>query len=645
MGVSCMVTISSNDVSAAAVQLPWKFDRETGLLLGCPIEGDLNATVLQFVLERALHAPQKRAIIAGGRYLTYQALVVWAERIASELRCSGAKSGSVVSVLAEPGAGMVAGIIGVMMAGCTYLPLDLSFSDDRIASVFEDAAVVCVVADAQGASRVRGLPVINLEEPCSSFADGDDFCSLPTVADSIPRETGSAKAAPAYVIYTSGSTGTPKGVKISHRNLAASTAARRMVYPGEPIFLMVSPLAFDSSVAGIWGTLTAGGTIVVASRDEMRDPAALIDLIADEGVTHLLCVPSLYRYLVGEAMTRKAGDIASLRCVIVAGEALDDVLVKRHFASPAGHACLVNEYGPTEATVWATYYVLQEVGEIAIGGPIPGAVLVVVDEIGQPITDGKVGELLIGGAGVSDGYLNAPLTDPSFLRVENTIGISDRFYRTGDQVRLNEDGLLSFVGRRDQQVKVRGHRIELLALESAVLEMHGVHKACALATENGDGLSIFVETEMELSDENLRAFIRQKMGEAYVPSSVAFLPSLPLSSTGKVDRQALEDIASQRATRPMPVTERLQKDNTIARVAKVWAKVLQRDDIPSTTNFFDLGGHSLLVFALQDELEQQFGRKPSAIDLFRSTTVVDQAKLFETDGLNTPCCGKCIRNL
>jgi amino acid adenylation domain-containing protein len=436
----------------------------------------------------------------------------------------------------------------------------------------------------------------------------------------------------AYLIYTSGSTGEPKGVLVEHAQLAASTLARRMVYPGRPVFLLVSPVAFDSSVAGLWGTLTAGGRLVIATADEVRDPEALVRLVDRHRVTRLLCVPSLYRVLLDAADRVGAERLRSLESVIVAGEDLPEALVRRHFAD-GGTASLVNEYGPTEATVWASYHRFAGPGPVSIGGPVPGARLYVLDEFGNQVGPGTEGELYIGGAGVARGYFGRPAaTAEKFVDDPFTERPGARMYRTGDRVRWTAGGTLEFLGRRDHQVKVRGHRVELGAVEAALRAIPGVRDAVVVPDDAKTRLTGFTLVDPGTAIESVRDQLASRLPAVMVPASIRVLDSFPLSVNGKVDRAALAAAAS----RPVPPTGTLAGggaiDGTTAKVAAAWAEVLGMADVPADVNFFDLGGQSMAVFQLQDALESRTGSRPSVVALFRHTTVAAQAALIRDGG-------------
>ncbi|MGO4749172.1 AMP-binding protein, partial [Streptomyces sp. 2MCAF27] len=338
----------------------------------------------------AADRPTAVAVRCGDIAVPYGELISWSRQLSHRLAAAGVGAGDRVALLAEPSAAMIASVLGVLGAGAAYVPVDLAQPDARVATILHDAQVAAVVTTAHTRHRAPGshLPVVTVPD-----VPGEE----PDAAASGSFAAAAGPADPAYLIYTSGSTGEPKGVIVEHRNLAASTRARLMVYPDPetPTFLLVSPLAFDSSVAGIWGTLQAGGCLVAASADELRDADRLVSLVSRHRVTRTLCVPTLYGLLLDAAERAGTAPLASLRQVIVAGEALPQPLVDRHFAvhssavhSSASHssvADLVNEYGPTETTVWATFHRFTGVEPVSIGRPVPGARLYVLDDELQPV--------------------------------------------------------------------------------------------------------------------------------------------------------------------------------------------------------------------------------------------------------------------
>lgn len=565
--------------------------------------------------------PLRVAVRSGDTELSYGELDAWARRIAASVRAAGAGSGERIGVLVEPSNAMIATVLGILYAGAAYVPADPAHPDQRIADVFADAGVSAVIVADGTSDRLPALtcPVIRAED--AREGEGTTATAVAVAPDDA-----------AYVIYTSGSTGEPKGVLVEHRQLSASTGARRAVYPGAPVFLLVSPLAFDSSVAGVWGTLTAGGCLVVAASDEIRDPERLVRLAERRQVTRLLCVPLLYSALL-DAATRQGGRLDALDTVIVAGESPAEALVERHFALFGRTVALVNEYGPTEATVWASFRRYEAPGPISIGGPVPGVRLYVLNEELKPVPRGVSGELFIGGAGVARGYFGRPeATAQSFVGDPFTDVEDARMYRTGDLVLWNEDGELEFLGRRDQQVKIRGHRIELGAVEAHLRTAPGVSDAVVVTNAERTQLVGFVLSASGISPESIREHVADRLPQAMVPNWIRVLDRFPVTANGKIDRKHLSALAETHPDSQSENVAAAPTDDTTGRVSAAWAEVLKRENIPTEVNFFDLGGHSIKLFELQNALEEHTGVRLSVVALFSHTTVAAQATLIR-DGV------------
>ncbi|MFF3222394.1 non-ribosomal peptide synthetase [Nocardia suismassiliense] len=579
--------------------------------------------VHEMVGEIAEKDPTRIAVRAGSGSLDYGALWAWAGRIAGRLAVAGVGRGTRIGVLVEPSAAMIAVVLGVLRSGAAYVPLDQAHPSTRIGAVLDDARVACVVTTAGAAPRLAEVDL-----PLVLVADASDEPELAAPA-AIPAHEVLA-ADPAYIIYTSGSTGEPKGVLVEHRQLAASTIARHEVYAVAPTFLLVSPLAFDSSVAGVWGTLTTGGCLVVAASDETRDPERLLDLIARHQVTRILCVPSLYGVLLDAASRPDAARPSTLETVIVAGEALSDTLVARHFAERHSAAVLVNEYGPTEATVWASYRRFDRPGRVSIGGPVPGVQLYVLDDRMRSTAQGVEGELYIGGPGVSRGYVGrASATAGTFVADPFTPTAGARMYRTGDRVRWDDEGTLEFLGRRDEQVKIRGHRVELGAVENLLRAAPRVRDAVVVTDSARTQLTGFVLAASAVIEiERVHEYLASRLPAVMIPR-IQVLDSFPVTVNGKVDRSRLRGRADENPHTSAPVAAPSgDPHSSAAGVIAAWAETLDVPDVPVDINFFDLGGNSFTMFQLQNALERHTGSRPSVVQLYRHTTVAAQAELI-----------------
>lgn len=598
---------------------------------GEPLAAGPLPPVHELVERIAAQSPGLPAVRSGTSSISYGELSAWADRAAARLADAGAGHGSLVGVLAEPSAAMVAAVLAVLRCGAAYVPVDPAHPDRRIAAVLKDAQVSAVVTAGTVGERLAGLgvPVIAADATADDGPKGGNQTAHRPPAASVHEHDA------AYLIYTSGSTGEPKGVVVEHGQLAASTAARRMVYPGRPVFLLVSPLAFDSSVAGLWGTLTAGGCLIVAGADDVRDPERLVELVERHQVTHLLCVPSLYSVLLDAAVRLGTARLRTLETVIAAGEPLPPELVERHFALRTGQTVLVNEYGPTEATVWASYHRFEAPGPVSIGRPVPGARLYVLDDELRPVPPGVEGELCIGGAGVTRGYHGRPeATAEAFPRDPFVDSPTARMYRTGDLVRRQPDGTLAFLGRRDHQVKIRGHRVELGAVEAHLADLTGVREAAAVVDGTGDTLVAFVVGPAQADAGSLRERLAARLPAAMVPARITVLDDFPRTVNGKTDRTALSERAdAERAAapdgpaRPDESTRPAEGDLT-DQVAAAWAEVLKTTHVPLDVNFFDLGGHSLAMYQLRDALERHTGQRPSMVAMFEHSTVASQTTML-----------------
>ncbi|WP_422775841.1 amino acid adenylation domain-containing protein [Pseudomonas mediterranea] len=581
--------------------------------------------------EQVLRTPDACALVDARQAFTYAELNAQANRLAHHLIAAGVQPGDLVAICVERSAAMISGLLGILKAGGAYVPLDPSYPAERLASIVEDARPRLLLADPVGRAAVG-----TLQEGTRYLAIEQAMAAQTSTRDPRWDATGLTPTHLAYVIYTSGSTGKPKGVMIEHRNLVASTLARRTVY-GPSIdkrFLLLSSIAFDSSVAGIFGTLVSGGTLCIPAAEAARDPQAIARFIGEQAITSLLCVPSLGR-LVLASLASENGH-GSLREMIVAGEACPAQLVQE-CAGLEPAIVLYNEYGPTEATVWATVHrcTAQDQGTVPIGRAIPNSRLYVLDEQGRPVPLGVPGELYVGGAGVARGYLDrAQLNAEHFLADPFSPDDEARMYRTGDLVRMRADGVLDFLGRNDQQVKIRGFRIEPGEIEALMLTLPGVREAAVIAREDSPGalrLVAYLSVEPHLAGRNasstLRPYLTSQLPDYMVPAAFVVVEQLPLSPNGKLDRRALpaprsEDFAYREYEAPNGETEEL--------LAKIWADLLGLERIGRHDDFFELGGHSLLAVQVTLRARETFAVEVPLRSLFEHPSLLALADLINT---------------
>ncbi|MBE9066937.1 amino acid adenylation domain-containing protein [Leptolyngbya cf. ectocarpi LEGE 11479] len=453
------------------------------LTTGETLDYPRDLTIHQLIEAQVDKTPDAPAVVFQGQTLTYGELNQRAERLAGVLRSHGVAPGERVALCLNPSLERIVSILAVLKAGAAYVPLDPAYPAARLTYCLEDTNPKLLLTQRSVRLPETSVPLAYLDEKHAEALSPPSSVSLAQPDDL------------AYIIYTSGSTGQPKGVMVSHRNLVHSTMARFQVYP-EPVgrFLLLSSIAFDSSVAGIFWTLCQGGTLVLPPERIEQDLYQLATLISQQTITHMLCVPTLYSLLLESANLQQ---LSKLRMVIVAGEACSRNMAQQHYAKlPATD--LYNEYGPTEATVWCTAYrvpVDLEPGPIAIGKAIPNTQVYLLNEDLQPVPIGAVGEIYVGGDGVTRGYLNQPEKTAAVFIVAEDGGqgggqdggqCPPYLYKTGDLARYRADGLLEWLGRCDRQVKIRGHRIELGEIEDALREQDLVQEAVVVAQSTSD---------------------------------------------------------------------------------------------------------------------------------------------------------------
>ena len=583
-------------------------------------------TLHGMVRAQAERTPHRVALEQDGATLDYAALVARADHLAQRLRRAGVGPGAVVGIAMERSFHLVEALLGVLEAGGAYLPLDPQLPAARLELMLDDAAVSVVVVDAAiardagtadrvGARLARGGRRLMVHGP-----DAADRASAAPVATMAGADTEDV----AYVIYTSGSTGRPKGVAVSHRAIANRLAWVRAIDLDDDVrFLHKTTISFDVSVAEIFAPLVCGGRVVLARPGGQRDTAYLVRLIADAGITDTSFPPALLRLLLDDPAFTAAD---RLRTVITGGEAVPADLV-RTFAERMPGVAIENRYGPTEATVSVTRWVgpagLKH-GPVPIGRPIAGAEVYVLDEHLEPVPAGVAGELYLGGPCLAHGYLGRPArTAMSFVPHPFARQLGERFYKTGDLVRMHADGHLVFAGRVDEQVKIRGFRVELGEIESVLLAHGGVREAAVVDLPDGDTrrLAAYVATRSNGApapdDRELAAWVAARLPEHMVPAAFVRLDTLPTTPSGKVDRKALPapDWRASSAPYEAPTTP------TEHAVAAIWSTLLDVEEVGRADDFFALGGHSLLAGRALTRLRSQLEIEVPLRALFEHPTL------------------------
>jgi len=572
-----------------------------------------------FFEQRVDRDPTRTAALFEGTSVSYAELEWRSNQLASALIARGAAPEAIVGVCLPRSLDMVVALLGVLKAGAAYLPLDPTYPAERLSHMCRDAGVSLVVScssTVEALSHARDVSTVLLD------VHRDELARQPNTRPNI----GTRPEQLAYVLYTSGSTGKPKAVLVEHRNVANFLAGMAqqldLATPGG--WLCATSIGFDISVLEIFGALAHGFTLILHS-DESEPAYALAELLTLPEVTHFQCTPSQARLLLAEPRACRA--LGSLHELLVGGEALP-VDLARELRSLLSNGRLFNMYGPTETTIWSTVHPVEEAeGSVPIGRPIANTQLYILDDRGELCARGVVGELHIGGAGVSRGYhLRPELTSERFLRnpfVGGSATTPARMYKTGDLVRQRLDGELVFVCRNDQQVKLRGYRIELGEIELALRSHPELDEAVVVArAERGRDVRLvaYLVASAQPTIPELKTFLtRAGLPEYMLPQTFVLLSELPRTPNGKLDRNALpvpeQDRSLGTGSYSAPQGELEQK------VADAWSIVLGLARVGRHENFFDLGGHSLLVVRLAEELAHRIGRTVAIPDLFRFPTV------------------------
>jgi amino acid adenylation domain-containing protein len=563
---------------------------------------------------RAAESPCAPAVAHAGRTLSFAALDRRASAVAARLRALGVGPEVRVGVLLERGPELAAALLGVLKAGGAFVPLDPDYPAERIAYVLEDSGAVAVLSDGAHALPPSSPPAVSVAAILDAEADG--FVPVEVDADAL-----------AYVIYTSGSTGRPKGVGVTHRALVSHNHAVISAYgllAGDSV-AQIASVGFDIAVEEIFPTWAAGGTVVFRPAHVPGFGGGFLRWLGHEGIT-VLNLPTAFWHAWVADLAAAGGELPpSLRLVVVGGERAQPAALARWRAAAGERVRWINSYGPTEATVTATVWELagEPAGEVPIGAALANTRAHVLGEAMHPVGEGEPGELFLGGDGVARGYLGRPaLTAERFVPDPFSQAPGARLYRTGDRVREGDGGVLEFLGRLDDQVKVGGFRVEPGEVESVLGTHPAVAHAAVVARDDGSGRTRLVGYTVARDGERvdpaeLRRWLRGRLPGYMVPSALVALAALPLTGHGKVDRRALPAPAALE-----PLDAWLGDAGETARaLAEIFQEVLGAPRVGADEDFFDLGGHSLLGMQVLSRVRQRWGVELPVRAVFQAPTV------------------------
>jgi amino acid adenylation domain-containing protein len=574
---------------------------------------------------QALRAPDAVAIKEGDRQFSYAELERRANQVAHALIAGGVRPDDRVGLYAGRSAEMIIGMLGILKSGSAYLPLDPNYPPDRLSFMVSDSSPVALLASPELFQHAPALSV-----PTIALSD---TLSYP---DSVPSVGGLTSRNLAYVTYTSGSTGAPKAAMTEHRSVLrlVINPSYAHVRPGDRVPHCANSV-FDATTWEIWAPLLNGATVIVIPQSVLLDPVLFNQALVDHSVTAMWLTVGLFH----EYVDALEGAFGGLRFLITGGDVVNPATAARVLARRKRPKQLINAYGPTETTTFATMFVMEaqprgrDMESLPIGRPLANTSVYVLDENRQPVSIGEVGELYIGGPGVARGYLNRPqMTAERFVSDPFSRDMNANMYKTGDLARWRADGNLEFLGRNDSQVKIRGFRIEPGEIEAQLAAHPEVRAVVVVVREEARGqkelVAYFVPRDAQVSPsvEELRTHLKDLLPEYMVPSALVRLDRLPLTANGKLDRRALpvpqaDAYVTHAYEAPQGELEEI--------LARIWKDLLKVEQVGRHDNFFDVGGHSLVAMKAVTRIAEQTAINVSIASIFRYPTIAMFAEYID----------------
>lgn len=606
---------------------------------------DFNDTAAQYPADTTIHqlfeeqvekTPEFIAVSAQGETVTYRQLNEKSSNLARVLREKGVKAGTVTALMVEPSVQMIASILAILKAGGAYLPIDVTTPMQRVQMLLDDSAANFFI------TKKKCIETIDFKKQVIDLEDKTLFNAPADAGDPGKIDNINKSSDPAYVIYTSGSTGVPKGVMVEHCNILNYTYWRLKEYQqtSGDVALQLLSVSFDGFCANLYPTILSGGKIVLQSENLLEVIESVEKVIVDENVTTLSLTPSFYKTILKKVQPQS---LENIKFVVLGGEKAGKSLI-RMSNDKAPHIKLINEYGPTENTVTTAALVGMNTGNASLAGkPIANNHVFILGPNLELMPVGVPGELCASGHGLSRGYLNNPqLTAERFVTNPFATGDSHykKLYRTGDIARRHPDGNIEIMGRSDDQVKVRGYRVELGEIANRLLDHDNIKEAVVdvleVGTENENNLendspdhvlcAYIVTRDGELDIPQTREHLLAELPDYMLPAHFIKLPAIPLTQTGKIDRKALSKMAGHLKEADEYVAPRT---GTQEKLAAIWKKHLELDRVGIKDNFFNIGGDSIKVLSLLYDINSEFGIEFKVENLYENENIEKFSLLLE----------------
>ena len=589
-----------------------------------------DKTIYHLFGDQAERIPDHNVLIGpaggvGAITLTYRELEQRSCRLARLLGAGGVKPSTIVGICLERCPEMVIGILGILKSGGAYLPIDPGSPQSRIDYMLNDSGATLLVTDNECPfpSSARGF---------SFLAIGRELLGDDNQGGSSVMESVAAPSDLAYTIYTSGSTGRPKGVMVSQRSVVNVLYALQDENPfGQwDTYLLKTSYTFDVSVTELFGWFMGGGRLAVMRRDGEKDPGEILDVIEREHVTHINFVPSMFNVFLEICSPQNLLRLSRLKFIFSVGEALLPEIADK-FRRLNTQVEMVNLYGPTEGTVYASKYSLSDRdgrGSVPIGKPLPNVKIYILDKGDRLQPPGVFGELVISGVGLARGYLNRPE-----LTAEKFVGYPLRHYKTGDLTRWLPDGNIEFLGRMDGQVKIRGHLVELGEIEAQLLTHEDIREAVVTARKDEMGdryLCAHIVSDKEFTIRDLRRYLGRLLPDYMIPAYLMQLEMIPHTESGKVNRRALPDPEVKVGATYAPPRNEIEE-----RLAQVWQKVLKVEKVGIYDNFLEIGGNSIKIMQLSSGIAKEFSMEVNFRDFLKYPTVAELSALLSGNKISS----------